>query len=125
MEIPTFVVFDSDTHSVPPEGEDDKHGRRAKHEQDNTTVLKLHGIKDPVPFPNKPLWRDDLVMWADEIGATVESDFGSEDWGKIKDKVRADRSLYEKGINKNSLFIGYCLAEASMQRKKSKALERL
>ena len=50
LHIPTFVVFDSDGHNVPDAGKPDPNGKRAKHQKDNNTVLKLCGIAAPIRF---------------------------------------------------------------------------
>jgi putative ATP-dependent endonuclease of the OLD family len=66
LKIPTFVVFDSDGHSVPGAQEQDKNGRRAMHEKDNITILKLAVAKDVEPFPIQTMWDDRTVMWNTE-----------------------------------------------------------
>jgi energy-coupling factor transporter ATP-binding protein EcfA2 len=125
LKIPTFVLFDSDGHKVPKPGEADKNGRRAMHEKDNTTILKLCGVTTPDPFPAATLWQPGVVMWKSEMDAMVRDDFGSDDWSKIADSVRAKHGIDVGDINKNSLFIGYRLMEAWEQNKKSPMLERL
>lgn len=124
LQVPTFVVFDSDGHSV-PKPEDDKRGWRAMHEKDNTSILKLCGIAAPVAFPAATLWEPSVVMWRSEMGAIVEEDLGKDDWVRIGDDVRAKQGIDVGDINKNSLFIGYRLMEAWEQKKKSPSLERL
>ena len=64
-------------------------------------------------------------MWKHEIGEIVVDDIGKVDWSSIMDKVRKAKGIDEGGINKNSLFIGYCLLEAWEQNKKSPTLEKL
>lgn len=125
LHIPTFVVFDSDGHSIPKPGTPDPHGRRKKHEIDNNTVLKLCGIGAPEPFPADTLWKPNVVMWKHEIGEVVVDDFGMEEWTQIKDKVRKEKGIDESGLNKTSLFVGYCLLEAWEQNKKSQDLQKL
>jgi hypothetical protein len=131
LKIPTFVLFDSDGHSnVPSAGGDPvqerkKQDARAKHEKDNTTILKLCGIAAPDAFPAETLWQPDVVMWKSEIGAVVVDDFGSDEWTKIADTVRAKHGIDVGDINKNSLFIGYRLMEAWEQNKESPTLKKL
>jgi hypothetical protein len=64
-------------------------------------------------------------MWKSEMGAVVVDDFGSDDWTKIADGVRARDGIDVGDINKNSLFIGYRLVEAWEQGKRSPTLEKL
>jgi putative ATP-dependent endonuclease of the OLD family len=122
LDIPTFVVFDSDGHKVPKPGEPDKNGHRVKHEQDNRTLLKLCGIETADSFPAETLWQSHVVMWKSEMGPVVGDDFGSDDWEKIGDAVRAKHGIDVGDINKNSLFIGYRLTEAWEHGKKSPTL---
>ncbi len=107
LEIPTFVVFDSDGHKP-----DNNRGSRKKHEKDNTTILRLLGIPKPDPFPDKTLWEKDVVMWNSEIGKVVKTEFGEENWMKVEEKVREKYNLHGVGdLDKNSSFIGHFLTE--------------
>jgi putative ATP-dependent endonuclease of the OLD family len=124
LKMPTFVLFDSDGHNV-PKPEDDKNGRRAMHEKDNTTILKLCGIAAPDAFPATTLWQPNVVMWKSEMGAVVADDVGKDEWEKIANSVRAKHGIEVGDINKNSLFIGYRLMEAWEQNRKSPTLEKL
>jgi hypothetical protein len=124
LKIPTFVVFDSDGHSVPTP-ENDKHGWRAMHEKDNITILKLCGLVAPDAFPAATLWQPRVVMWKSEMGAVVEDDLGKDGWAKIANDVRTRQGIDVGDINKNSLFIGYRLTEAWEQNMKSPTLEKL
>ncbi|HZL36820.1 MAG TPA: AAA family ATPase [Tepidisphaeraceae bacterium] len=131
LKIPTFVVFDSDGHSCnaadgdTPQQTNKKNDVRPKHEKDNVTILKLCGAPHGDLFPAAALWHDNVVMWHSEIGLVVAEDFGTDEWAKIADAVRAKHGIEVKDINKNSLFIGYRLAEAWELNKKSPTLERL
>ena len=55
----------------------------------------------------------------------VIDDFGSEEWTRIAESVRAKHGIDVGDINKNSLFIGYRLMEAWEQEKKSPTLQKL
>jgi len=125
LHIPTFVVFDSDGHNVPDAGAPDPNGKRLKHEKDNKTLLKLCGIAAPNPFPSATIWEPTVVMWKHEIGEVPSDDIGNGEWAKIKEEVRKTKAIDEAGINKNGLFIGYCLLEAWGQNKKSSTLQKL
>lgn len=125
LKLPMFVVFDSDGHKVPRAGEDDKNGRRAMHANDNTAILKLCGIATPDPFPTDTLWQPDVVMWKSELDRVVIDEFGSDEWAKIAETVWAKHGIDIGDVNKNSLFIGYCLVEAWEEGRKSATLEKL
>lgn len=125
FNIPTFVIFDSDTHKVPKAEEEDTKGHRRMHQNDNMSILKICGVKNPEPFPDDNVWGDSLVMWKHEIGEMIMDDFGRDCWKGIEAKVRKEESINEGGISKHSLFIGYCLNEAWSQGNKSPTLERL
>jgi hypothetical protein len=76
-------------------------------------------------FPADTLWRDDLVAWPTEIGNVVETEIGTTNLDRIKDEVRATRGIDLPNMEKNSLFIGYVMAQAWSEGKKSKTLEKL
>jgi hypothetical protein len=59
------------------------------------------------------------------MGKVVADDIGTEEWSGIEQAVRASRSIDVPDINKNTLFIGYRLAEAWDRGKKSASLEKL
>jgi energy-coupling factor transporter ATP-binding protein EcfA2 len=125
LDIPTFVVFDSDGHAVPQKGDPDPNGRRSTHEKDNTVILKLCGIAAPDAFPPSTLWRGNLTMWKTEMGTVVQEDFGEAEWTTIREAVRKNRCIDEGGLNKNSLFIGYSLLAAWEAGKRSPTLQKL
>jgi len=118
LEIPTFVVFDSDGHKP-----DNKCGSRKKHEKDNTTLLRLLSIPKPEPFPEKTLWKENVVMWNSEIGEVAKAEFGEENWSKLGEVVRKKHNLHGVGdLDKNSLFIGNLLTEGWETNLRSESL---
>jgi hypothetical protein len=131
LKIPTLVIFDSDGHSCKAaEGDTEqqtkkKNDIRPKHEKDNVAILKLCGAPHGDAFPATALWHEHVVMWHSEIGLVVADDFGSDEWAKIANQVRAKHGIDVSDINKNSLYIGYRLTEAWEQNKKSPTLEKL
>jgi putative ATP-dependent endonuclease of OLD family len=120
LQIPTFVVFDGDDHKP------DVNGSRKKHEKDNTTILRLRGITNPDPFPSSTFWSSDTVMWNSEVGKVVKDEFGEEPWTKLGEAVRKKYDLHGVGgLNKNSSFIGYLLAEGWEAKIQSASLCKL
>lgn len=121
LDIPTFVVFDADGHKP-----DNKWGSKNKHRKDNTTILRLMGDLNPEPFPDKPVFREDLVVWNSEIGEVVKSDFGEEKWQALSENVRKKYDLNSVGgLEKNPTFIGYLLVEGWEQGVKSDSMSKL
>lgn len=120
LKIPTFVVFDSDSHKP------DKNGSRVMHEADNKTILNLCGVPNPEPFPTDSLWKPDLVMWNSEIGQVVREDFGQDNWTKFQEQARKKYTICDvDGLEKNAPFIGYFLTEAWEAGCRSANLQRL
>ena len=121
LNIPTYIVFDSDGHNYK---EEDPHGHKAKHKKDNLALLKLSGIESPEPFPEDSFWDDNVVMWNSEIGDIIKSEFDEEEWNKY---CQATRKKYAnvKDLHKNCLFIADTLEAAWNDGKKSESLEKL
>ena len=118
FNIPTFVVFDSDGDKP------DKNGSRTKHEKDNKAILRLCGIKNPIPFPAVDFLETNVVMWRSEIGSVVQAGIGKEDWAKFCEL--ADKMYGHTGnMQKNMLYIGTVLSLAWDSGKKSADLEKL
>lgn len=74
LGIPTFVVFDSDSHTygtidlaTDPEGK--RAARRPMHVRDNNAILRLCGIPTPDPFPAATLFHPNVIMWHSEIAS--------------------------------------------------------
>jgi predicted ATP-dependent endonuclease of OLD family len=118
LEIPTFVVFDADSHT------DDKDGRREKQRKDNSAILKLCGYDGAEPLPAATLWKCDAVMWTTEIGRVVSADFQADELDRYRE---AARTRYDNAgdLEKNSLFIAEWLRLAWHDGKKSSSLLRL
>jgi putative ATP-dependent endonuclease of the OLD family len=120
LEIPTFVIFDADGDQ-----KNDAH-REPQHRKDNIALLRLCGVKDAQPFPDTVFTTASLVMWPQNIGVAVEEDFGKEEWEGLKNQVRKQRDLVEApGLTKNAVFIGYLLAAAFKNNRRSKVLDYL
>lgn len=115
MDIPTYFVFDSDSHNP------DKGG---KHTKDNIALLKLAGVADPDPHPKATCWAVKAVMWDTEIGLVVEKEIGKEAWLKYSEAADADYGQLGN-LEKNPLRIAACLAYAWDDEKRSPSLDRL
>jgi len=118
LGLPVFTIFDADAHEDAP-------NKREQHEKDNATLLKLLGNTVTLPIPEVDTWFTDHVVWKTNIGEAIARDIGEGDWIAIKTKVRADHDFNVKNLNKNTIFIGYAVAEAWEQGKKSASLEKL
>ena len=118
LNIPTFIIFDSDNK---PETDPDK---RTKHEKDNKALLKLAGFEDPEPFPENTLWADSLVMWQTDIGAAIKSDFDPDYWETTCNRIR-NKYANVRNLNKNCLFIADVLESAWNEENKSETLVTL
>src|SRR5207249_1339964 len=118
LEIPTFVVFDSDADKP------DHNGSREKHRKDNTAILKLCSVSNPDPFPVTHLWGDALVMWSANIEKTIENEIGGQDWSFAR--TEADETYgHAGGLRKNTLHIATSLLLAWQKGKKSESLQRV
>ena len=115
MNIPTYFVFDSDSHVV------DKGG---KHVRDNIALLRLGGVADPDPQPKTTFWGVKSVMWESEIGMVVGKEIGQETWLKCTETADADYGQ-PGGLQKNPLRIAASLAYAWNDGKRSPSLDRL
>ena len=118
LGLPVFTIFDADADETDPE-------RKAAHEKQNSVLLKLLADTDTPPIPEADSWCTDHVIWQTNIGDVVAKEVGKDDWNTIRNKVRDDHDFNVKGMNKNTMFIGYAVAEAWGQGKKSTSLEKL
>src|ERR1039458_3079628 len=75
--------------------------------------------------PAATVWLEDLVSWPTNIGIVVEAEIGSAELARIRDEVRQKRGIDLPNMEKNSLFIGYVMAQAWEEGRKSPTLERL
>lgn len=124
LKLPSFTVFDADGDTTVDTPEKPT-GKRTKHEMDNLAILRLSDISKPVAFPDDTLWEKNVVSWRTKIGDVVEDDIGAADLHKLKEEVCAKYGIFVHDKDKSSLFIGYLMAEAWEQGKKSASLERL
>lgn len=116
LSIPVFVVFDAD-------GDEEQEGKRRQHEADNTHILRLMGVKNPVPFPSAPAWHHSSVMWDLEIGEVVKREIGETEWQQAR--VQASEEFgHTAGLQKNSLHIARSLEIAWQAGLRSDSLKR-
>lgn len=134
MNIPTFVIFDADGNvavelqTVNQQTEAACYQRlltqKTKHETDNARILKMLGQPNHPTFPPQISWQDNFVVWPENIGKAVGSDFQAADWQRWKEKAE---QLHEQigDLDKNSLFIADLLSEAWSEQKPSTTLVQL
>lgn len=124
LDLPSFTVFDADGNT--PEDDPQKPtGKRKKHEKDNAAILQLCGIEKPEVFPQQTFWGSNVVVWPNQIGGIVEQEIGADEFRKLKEEVTKKYGIYVHDKDKNTLFIGYVMAEAWDQGKRSPTLEKL
>jgi hypothetical protein len=134
MNIPTFIIFDADSdivtklQGVNQQTENARYqkllAQKSCHENDNTRILKLLGQPQHAIFPTQVSWQDDFVVWPENIGSAIESDFLAQDWQRWK---QAAQQLHGDigGLEKNTLFIADLLAAAWAEQKTSPTLGKL
>lgn len=116
LHIPVFTVFDADTHEK-------NEGNITKHKKDNKILINLAGHKTESEWPTQTIWKDNMVIWKNEIGTVVEEEIG-EDYEKYKNHACA-RYDYAGGLQKNPLAIACILEQAFQNEKKLDSLEKL
>lgn len=118
MDIPVFVIFDSDGHRP------DKNGSREKHRKDNLSLLRLAGVETPDPFPSDNIWVPRVVMWKSEIAEVIAADFEPAAWNRHKEEGYTKFGQVE-GLAKNPLFISEVLHSAWNEGLQSETLVKL
>ncbi len=124
FDLPYFVVFDcdGDTPADDPTDPNKQTGRRQRHEKDNLAIFRLVGTDKPTAFPDQIIMATNCFAWPTKLSDIIEAELGKDYFLKVKDKVRQDRGINVPDMNKNSLFIGYVMAEAWEQGIKSQTL---
>lgn len=117
FEIPCYVLFDCDTDKLEKL---EKHKNTHEHEKENLGIQRLCNVQEPIAFPNEHLWFPNLTAWSSDIGSVCASDYGAdEEWFALRDRVRVKYGISDvENLNKNSIFIGYVLAEAWKEGKR-------
>jgi energy-coupling factor transporter ATP-binding protein EcfA2 len=117
LSIPVFLMFDAD-------GDEQNAGRRALHKADNERLLKLLGLDPTQPFPAAPILTDKHVIWVENLGSKVRSDYAAGEWSAWKTATEAELGQ-PGGLEKNSLCIAGILEKAWAAGKPSPTLQRL
>lgn len=117
LQIPVFVVFDSDGHKAL-----NNSGNRAKHEKDNLAILRLRGYDTQPAFPADTFWSGDTVMWKSEVGEIVKEEM-AEKRHAILEQTRAQFGQ-EGDLEKTALFVAAYLTKAWSAGVKSPSLEK-
>jgi putative ATP-dependent endonuclease of OLD family len=110
LSLPYFLVFDADgdtEHDTPEKST----GKRQQHEKENTTLLKLAGIIQPIPFPEDIYSDATHTVWPTKIGDVVRGEIGHDQWQKSESNVRKEHANYSGDMGKNSLFIAYVVLD--------------
>lgn len=115
LEIPVFVMFDSDSNTANPKNLE-------KHKKDNISLLKLVGIDSPDAFTAEDVFATTYIAWKTNLGDSIAADFTNDDWRKYAEKVEADYGQ-PGGLQKNPIFIAETLHALWEDGKKSKSLE--
>ena len=115
LKIPVFIIFDSDGDC------EEKH--KSKHEKDNRELFALLGI-DSSPFPPKPLYGTNYIVWDTNLTKKVEEDYESDEWNEWKHKAEIEHGQ-AKNLKKNSMYIASIMELAWAAGKPSKTLTEI
>jgi len=118
LAIPFFVVFDGD-------GDEEDEGKRRRHKKDNGCILRLCDVADADPLPKATMWGENVTMWANDIGDTVEADFGGGIWLDAENEARERLGLQHGVRRKNRMLIAAALEQLSKQNRLSSSLIKL
>lgn len=123
MDIPSFVVFDSDGTKIQNATADRQEQLRARHERDNRALLHLLGAAAADPFPAQVILEPRYAVFPDDLGASVEADAG-ENWLRAGNAASA---MYGNvgSLQKNSLHIAARLTELQRLNANTVTLEQL
>jgi len=131
LGIPHFIVFDADKNiyekaqqTTDASGRVDPDGIGEKHRKDNATLLNLCGADPSTPFPSAHCFGENYMMWATNIGDSIETDFDKDTYNRAKAQTHLAFGD-EGGLKKNSLFIAELLTDLWNQEHKSANLQRL
>ena len=116
LEIPSFVVFDADSHV-------EKEEWRKAHERDNKHLMSALNIASD-PFPAEALWGDNYAVWSTEIELEIKDELGNQTWIDLTNKARKTFDPGE-GLSKNPLLIAETLRLAWEEGKQPSVLTKL
>ena len=118
LNIPSFVVFDSDAH-------ESNEKKRKQHERDNSCILKLCGLDEFEPLSSKTFWSENVVMWKSTITKIVSEDFAAGVWEKAENEMRNSLGFRDGRNRKNNLLVAATLENLAKQGKISSTLEKV
>ena len=118
LNIPAFVIYDADGNNQGLKSEN-------LHVKDNERLLRLLGHSGNIGvFPSTIWWNANSVIWPENLGVSVQSDFDPDDWRRWKSEAEAELGQ-PGGLEKNALCIGIILAKAWEAGKPSETLRLL
>lgn len=124
LNIPFYVVCDSDTDKDEITNPDKRDSEVREHKRDNREILNLceHLKESEWPKENN-IFLNNITMWSTNITKTVTDEFG-DDW---KTEIAKSEAHYGQpgGLTKNPLFIARTLEQLWMSGKKSDKLLKL
>ncbi len=115
LEMPAFVVFDSD-------GDATKAEHKKQHERDNKALMSLLGCSKNA-FPSTHVWGVNHAIWETSLTNAVKNDFGT-DYIRLVETARQNFAQ-EGGLEKNDLFIAEWVSAARSENLVSKTLTQL
>jgi hypothetical protein len=86
LKIPVFIMFDAD-------GNETRADPRNMHKADNERLLKLLSGDSTQPFPIAPVMAASHVIWVENLGNKVESDYTPAEWDQLAVSGRTPCSL--------------------------------
>ncbi|MES2917994.1 MAG: AAA family ATPase [Pseudomonadota bacterium] len=103
LKIPVFVIADADTNKT-------REDEISRHKKDNKSILALLGYSSDSEWPTETIYKDDLVLWKENLTDHVAVELGSE-WQRHFDLSRAS---YDNApdLKKNPLAISRALESA-------------
>ncbi len=116
LDIPTFILFDADTHAV-------KEEHQRQHRKENAALLKASGNAKASDWPATDLWLNGCTIWKECIGTVAQAEIG-EQWGESYNKACGAYGQ-PGGLDKNPLVVSFALEDAWTAGHKSASLTRL
>lgn len=96
LGIPTLLIFDADADDL-------KH--RTEHQRDNTSLLRVMGGDDTMPFPAATVMADTYVVWPHDMGASIRAAVQDPAWTESANYASALCGM-AGDLSKNALHIG-------------------
>jgi putative ATP-dependent endonuclease of OLD family len=117
LEIPAFVVFDSDADCSARERENNR--------RDNACLLRLCGLTEFDPLPTEDLWAENVVMWKSKIGKIVKENTDGDEWEAAISEARGAMGFDNEVGTKCNLLISAALEKLDGKGIRSAVLTRL